>query len=163
MLFAGNFAPVGWAFCNGQLLPINQNQALFAILGVTYGGDGRTTFGLPDLRGRAPIHFGQGTDLQNYTLGQSGGVETVTLLTTQMPTHTHSFGQNCSTDPGGESSPVNNFLGPVDPGIYSTTTNAQMAAGNSSTAGGSQPHENRAPFLAMNYCIAITGIFPTRD
>jgi microcystin-dependent protein len=160
MLFAGNFAPVGWAFCNGQLLPINQYQALFSLLGVTYGGDGITTFGVPDLRGRAPIHFGQGTNVQNYPLGAKGGVEEVALLTTQMPAHTHGFGQNCSNAPGGESSPANNYLGPVDPGIYSTTQNAQMGAGTSSIAGGSQPHENRAPFLALNYVIAVEGIYP---
>lgn len=163
MLFAGNFAPVGWALCNGQLLPISQNAALYTLLGTTYGGDGQTTFGLPDLRGRAPIHVGQGPNLQSYVWGQKGGLEEVTLNSSEMPAHIHGFGQNCSTNPGGESSPANNFLGPVDPGNYSSSQNAQMGAGTSSIAGGSQAHENRAPYLAMNYCIALTGIYPTRD
>jgi microcystin-dependent protein len=163
MLFAGNFAPVGWALCNGQLLPVNQNQALFAVIGNRFGGDGVTQFALPDLRGRAPIHFGQGPNLQNYNFAQSGGVETVTLDATQMPAHNHSFGQACSNDSGGEENPANNYLGSVSPGIYSKTSNAQLGGGNSSTAGGSLPHENRAPFLAMSYCIATMGIFPTRE
>lgn len=163
MLFAGNFAPVGWALCNGQLLPISQNAALFSLLGTTYGGDGQSTFGLPDLRGRAPIHVGQGPNLQNYIWGQKGGVEEVTLLSSEMPAHIHSFGQACSTDAGGQESPVNTYLGPQSPGVYSSSSNAQMGGGTSSVAGGSQPHENRAPYLAMNYCIALTGIFPTRS
>jgi microcystin-dependent protein len=163
MLFAGNFAPVGWALCNGQLLPISQNSALFSILGTTYGGDGRTTFGLPDLRGRAPIHFGQGPNLQNYDLGETGGVEAVNLTSNEMPAHIHGFGQACSTDPGGAETPANNFLGSQSPGVYASSSNAQMGAGSSSAAGGNQPHENRAPFLAMNYCIALTGIFPSRS
>lgn len=162
MLFAGNFAPVGWALCNGQLLPISQNVALFSILGNTYGGDGKTTFALPDLRGRAPIHAGQGPDLEDYAWGQKGGVEEVTLTSSEMPSHTHAFGQTCSSDPGSEESPANNYLAPISPGVYSATANAQMGGGASSVAGSSQPHENRAPYLAMNYCIAITGLFPSR-
>lgn len=163
MLFAGNFAPAGWALCNGQLMPINQNQALYSIIGTTYGGDGQTTFGLPDLRGRAPIHYGQGPGLQPYVMGEIGGAEAVTLLTSEMPAHTHSFGQNCNSSSAGEGNPVNHFLGTTDPGIYATTSDAQMAGGNSSVAGGSMPHENRAPYLAMNYVIALQGIFPSRS
>jgi microcystin-dependent protein len=164
MLFAGNFAPVGWAFCNGQLMPINQNQALFAIIGTIYGGDGVTNFALPDLRGRAPIHFGQGQGLQNYDLGEKGGTETVTLNSSEMPAHTHAFGLGCDTNPGGTvSSPANAYLCAQDPGIYSSTSNAQMSTGVCQPAGGNQPHENRAPFLAMNYVIATQGIFPSRQ
>ncbi len=163
MLFAGNYAPAGWALCNGQLLPIQQNAALFSLIGTTYGGDGQSTFGLPDLRGRAPIHVGQGPGLQNYVWGQKGGVEAVTLTSPEMPAHIHGFGQACSSDPGGEESPANNYLGSQSPGIYSATSNAQMGAGTSSTAGGNQAHENRAPYLAINYCIALTGLFPSRD
>ena len=98
MLFAGNFAPVGWALCNGQLLPINQNQALFAVIGTMYGGDGVSNFALPDLRGRAPICFGQGPTLQDYNVGDKGGVESVALNATQMPAHTHAFGLGCDTN-----------------------------------------------------------------
>jgi microcystin-dependent protein len=163
MLFAGNYAPAGWALCNGQLLPIQQNAALFSLIGVTYGGDGQTTFGLPDLRGRAPIHVGQGPGLQNYVWGQKGGVEEVTLSSPEMPAHIHGFGQACSTGAGGEESPANNYLGVQSPGIYASSQNAQMGAGTSSAAGGNQAHENRAPYLAMNYCIALTGIYPSRD
>ena len=162
MLFAGNFAPAGWAFCNGQLLPISQNSALFSLLGTTYGGDGVTTFALPDLRGRAPIHFGQAPGLQTYNMGAKGGVETVTLAASEMPAHAHAFGQTCSSDPGGEESPVNHYLGIQSPGVYASTSNAQMGAGTSSTSGGSQAHENLAPYLVMNYVIALQGIYPSR-
>src|SRR4051794_35308780 len=111
MLFAGNFAPVGWALCNGQLLPINQNQALFAVIGTMYGGDGVSNFALPDLRGRAPICFGQGPNLQNYNPGDKGGDETVTLSATQMPAHSHAVSFGCDTNQGGGvSSPQNAYL-----------------------------------------------------
>ncbi len=164
MLFAGNFAPVGWALCNGQLLPINQNQALFAVIGTMYGGDGVSNFALPDLRGRAPICFGQGPTLQDYNVGDKGGVESVALNATQMPAHTHAFGLGCDTNGGGTvSSPANAYLCAQDPGIYSSTSNAQMSTGTCQPAGGSQAHENRAPYLALTYVIATQGMFPSRQ
>jgi microcystin-dependent protein len=163
MLFAGNFAPVGWALCNGQLLPISQNQALFAVIGTMYGGDGVSNFALPDLRGRAPICFGQGPALQNYEVGEKGGAETVALTAAQMPAHSHTVSFGCDTNPGGSvSSPQNAYLCAQDPGIYSSTTNAPMGPGACQPAGGSQGHENRAPYLAMNYVIALQGVFPSR-
>ncbi len=163
MLFAGNFAPAGWAFCNGQLLPVSQNSALFAILGTSFGRNGVSTSGLPDLRARAPIHFGQGPGLQSYSVGAKGGVETVTLTTPEMPAHVHIFGLACNSAPGLEENPVNNFLGKQSPGVYTASSNAQMGGGTSSMAGGNQGHENRAPYLALNYVIALQGIFPTRS
>jgi microcystin-dependent protein len=165
MLFAGNFAPVGWAFCNGQLLPISQNTALYSLLGTTYGGDGKTTFALPDLRGRAPIHFGKGSNLADYQLGESGGEENVTLIASEMPAHIHAFGENCNSETAAaQASPVNGYLCATDGTLtYASNANAQMGAGTSSAAGGSQPHENRAPFLAMNYVIALQGIYPSRQ
>jgi microcystin-dependent protein len=165
-LFAFNYAPKGWAQCNGQLLPIAQNQALFAILGTTYGGDGRTTFQLPDLRGRRAINWGQGPGLSNYVLGQIGGQETVTLNTTQMPMHMHfAFGTAAA---GNQDSPQNNTWAKDNNGTmnnYAPFNGANVALMSNNalgTAGGNQPHENRPPYLAANYCIALTGIFPSR-
>lgn len=161
-LFAGNFAPRGWAFCQGQLLPINQNAALFSLLGVTYGGNGTTNFALPDLRGRAPIGMGQGPGLGNYVQGQVGGVESVTLLSTQMPQHTHSLVATSAlptvADPTGAMLPTGYSR------VYGTSaTNVAMAPQSIGITGGSQPHENRPPYLAMNYIIALEGIYPSRN
>lgn len=162
ILFAGNFAPSGWALCNGQLLPIAQNTALFSILGTTYGGDGRTTFALPDLRGRVPVHPGQGAGLSNYTIGQAAGTEMVTLTQNQMPIHGHTFVPGCTTDPPSTNSPENAVPAVQDAQVFGGEANAGMRPANSNTAGGSQPHENLQPYLCVNFIIALQGIFPSR-
>jgi microcystin-dependent protein len=163
MMFAGNFAPQGWAFCDGQLLSIAQNTALFSILGTTYGGNGQTTFGLPDLRGRVPIHPGQGPGLSNYSLGQQAGAETVTLSINEIPGHAHAFSPGCSTDTPNSNSPASCVPAPPD-GIqaFSTEANASMRPGNSSSVGGSQPHSNLQPYNCVSFIIALQGIFPSR-
>ena len=165
-MFAGNFAPRGWAFCDGQLLAINSNQALFSLLGTTYGGDGRTTFALPDLRGRAPIHAGHGPGLSNYQLGQRSGQETVTLTQNEMPNHTHAVQVNATAPVGrgqGSDSPAGNFW--AEGGSYANTSNTTMSANAVVVlpAGASQAHENRQPYNTINYIIALEGIFPSRN
>jgi microcystin-dependent protein len=157
ILVGFNFAPRGWAFCQGQLLSIAQNTALFSLLGTTYGGNGQTTFALPDLRGRVPIGFGQGPGLQNYVLGQTGGQETHTLISNEMPSHNHGLGAN--SNDAVDSNPVNNF--PAAQGAYANTANGQMSP--TQLTGGSQPHNNLQPYLVLNYCIALVGIFPSRN
>jgi microcystin-dependent protein len=165
-MFAGNFAPRNWAFCQGQLLSISQNTALFSLLGTTFGGDGRTTFGLPDLRGRVAVGQGQGPGLQSYDLGEPGGTETVTLNTNEVPTHNHVLqGANVS---GTTSDPTNNLPARPAPsgGYYKTppvTTPAVMNAASMTLAGGGQAHNNIQPFLGMNFIIAVEGIFPSRN
>jgi microcystin-dependent protein len=165
MLVPYNFAPRGWAFCNGQLLSIAQNTALFSLLGTTYGGNGQTTFALPDLRGRAPISSGQGPGLQNYDLGQVGGSETQTLTASQMPLHNHLV--NALTDAVTASSPASNFLGTAPRGanLYApqSASTTQMSPQMIGPAGGSQPFDIRDPYLTLNYCIALEGIFPSRS
>jgi len=165
ILFAGNYAPQGWAFCNGQLLPIASYTALFSILGTTYGGNGVNNFALPDLRGRAPIHFGQGLGLSPYALGETGGVETVTLNAIQMPAHTHSVAPAASSQKGNQGNPVGNVPAVLsaqgrNEEMYANAPNGSMAPVNTSSAGNGQPHENRQPYLAMNYIIALNGVFP---
>jgi microcystin-dependent protein len=169
MIFGGNFAPQGWAFCNGQLLSISQNTALFSLLGTTYGGNGTTTFALPDLRGRAAVGFGQGPGLSNYDLGESTGSETVTLTAGQMPAHSHLVAANDA--PANVQSPSGADLAQsVDSGrqpvnTYSTppmTTPVTLDPATVQPSGGSQPHANIQPVLAMNYIIALQGIFPSR-
>jgi microcystin-dependent protein len=159
------FAPKGWALCNGQILPIQQNQALFALLGTTYGGNGQTTFALPDLQSRVPIHAGQGPGLSPYVEGQQGGSENVTLLSTQMPQHNHLVSAVASG--GNQASPSAGL-----PAIESTGTsldysnvaaNANMNPAMIGFAGGSQPHSNIQPYLAVYFIIALTGIFPSRN
>ena len=173
-IFAGNFAPRDWALCNGQLLPISQNTALFSLLGTTYGGDGRTTFGLPNLSGRVPIHAGKGEGLSNYGLGESGGVEGVTLEAATIPSHTHAGSLAVSSAEGTMFTPsTTTFLakGVVkdgrsklgDASIYSETSNETMNGVNIANTGGGQSHENRQPYLAVNYIIALNGIFPSRN
>lgn len=154
-VFSFNFAPRGWAQCNGQLLPINQNQALFSLLGTTYGGDGRTNFALPDLRGRVPIHVGDG-----HTLGEKSGAATVTLTSPQMPQHTHPLQ---ATNAQASSPNVNNnVLAKANTNIYGAAANlGAMRNGTVSNTGGGQPHENRQPYLVLNVCIALQGIFPS--
>jgi microcystin-dependent protein len=163
MLFAGNFAPRGWAFCEGQLLSIAQNTALFSILGTTYGGNGQTTFALPDLRGRVPVHPGQGPGLSNYTLGQQSGTENVTLTVNQIPIHGHTFSPGCSSDPPSAQDPTNAVPAALDTQAYGTEANASMRPANSSTVGGSQPHDNLQPLLCVSFIIALEGIFPSRS
>ena len=161
-LFAGNFAPRGWAFCDGQLLPIAQNAALFSILGTTYGGDGRTTFALPDLRGRVPLHPGSGIGLESYALGEKGGEEHVTLDVDQMPGHNHDL--TASTDKATDKNPEGNLLGKPKKKIYSPSgTNVTMDTNAISEVGGDQPHENRQPYLGIHFIIALQGIFPSRN
>lgn len=159
-LFAFNFAPKGWALCAGQFMAINQNQALFAILGTTYGGNGQTTFALPDLRGRTPVHFDS-----NHSQGLHAGEEAVTLTAAQMPLHTHSV--NASASPATTDDPTNNFpasTAGTDVNAYSTTTSgALMTPSMIAPGGGSQPHENMPPFLVLNWSIALQGIFPSRS
>ena len=157
-IFSFNFPPKGWAFCNGQFLPINQNQALFALLGTTYGGNGQTNFALPDLRGRAPIHDGNG-----HILGERAGAASHTLTTSQMPTHTHVV--NAGSADGALATPVNNFWGSNSERPYSADASnlVGMSPTGTSNVGGSQPHENRMPGLALNFCIALQGIFPSQN
>jgi microcystin-dependent protein len=161
--FGFTFAPRGWAFCNGQILPIAQNTALFALLGTTYGGNGQTTFALPNLQGRVPIHQGQGPGLSIYNLGQTGGAETVTLVSAELPTHTHSVKASSSAAASGIA--TNNFLAVARSNIYAPIggTAQQMSVTAIAATGGNQPHENRQPCLAVNYCIALQGIFPSRN
>lgn len=160
--FAGNFAPKGWQFCQGQLLPISQNQALFSILGTTYGGNGTTTFALPDLRGRVCIQPGQGPGLSNYGLGESSGAESVTLLVNNMPAHNHSY--NAASTGEGERAATGGALGAPAANIF-TTKNPIDTAMNAQVigmTGGSQPVSIMQPFLAINWLIATEGIYPSR-
>ena len=161
-MFAGTFAPRGWAFCEGQLLSIAQYTALFSLLGTTYGGDGRTTFALPDLRGRVPMHPGQGPGLSLRRLGEKGGVEQHTLTTQELPPHTHALyadsSVGTSSGPGGLA-PARNAAGIPQYGPGSNVTLDASAVG---TTGGGQPHSIMQPYLAVNYIIALEGIFPSR-
>ena len=165
-IFPFNFAPTGWAFCNGQLLPISQNTALFSLLGTFYGGDGKSTFALPDLQGSVAVHSGQGPGLSDRFLGEQSGSETVTLLGSEMPVHTHSLRANPQL--GDSPSPAANRtiarLGSIN--VYQTTSNASltnMAVEGLPVAGGDLPHNNLMPYLTLNYCIALQGIFPPRS
>ncbi len=163
-LFAGNFAPRGWAFCDGQLLSTATNTALFSLLGTTYGGDGRTTFGLPDLRGRAPVHSGQGPGLGPRPLGQLFGAETEPLQPMHLPAHAHTL--HGSTNQATETDPTDNLLGsPQGSDIYAAAggTEVGMNAGSIGNTGGGQRHQNMQPSIAINYIIALTGVFPSRN
>ncbi|HEY6804030.1 MAG TPA: tail fiber protein [Pyrinomonadaceae bacterium] len=158
-IISWNFAPQGWAFCNGQLLPINQNQALFSILGTTYGGDGRVNFALPDLRGRTPIYTGQG-----FTLGQRGGETAHTLILSEMPAHTHFGSCNGTANSANQGGPGGNYWADGGKSIYSNASpNTTMLAGAVAPIGGSQAHENMSPYLVLNFIIALVGIFPSRN
>jgi microcystin-dependent protein len=161
--FGFNFAPRGWAFCEGQLMPISQNTALFSLLGTIYGGDGRTTFALPDLRGRVIIGPGRGPGLSDYRLGTRGGAETVTLTTAEMPSHNHGFALgDAGASPAGTNALIGKTTG-ADTIFNGTSGNAQLAGSAISNTGGGQAHENRMPYLAMHNCIALVGIFPSRS
>ena len=159
-IFAGNFAPRGWAFCDGQLLPVSQNTALFSLIGTTYGGDGRSTTALPNLQGRAPMHPGRGPGLTSRRLGQRGGVEMVTLTEAQMPSHTHTL---IGSERGGrEVSPQNNYFGTGEAYFRAPSNLGAAADGAMPNTGGSQAHNNLQPFLAMNFIIALVGLYPSR-
>jgi microcystin-dependent protein len=168
-MFAGNFPPVGWMFCDGQSLPISENDTLFNLIGTTYGGDGQETFNLPDLQGRLPIHMGTGPGLQNYVIGEKSGVESVTLTTQQIPSHTHTPLPTAAQGNAGTATAgaVLASMGPA--GIsqvpcYTPFVNTNQITLNASTiapAGGSQPHENLQPYLCVNFIISLFGIFPS--
>jgi microcystin-dependent protein len=166
IIIAGfNFAPRGYATCDGQVLSIAQNSALFALLGVTYGGNGTQTFGLPDLRGRVPIHQGQGPGLTPRAMGELSGSENVTLLAANMPQHTHTL--QASSSVGNQASPSNNALAASSArgtnNYSSSTPNTALAAASVGAAGGNQPFSVMQPYLVVNYCIALQGIFPSRN
>jgi microcystin-dependent protein len=159
-LFAGNFAPKGWALCNGQLLPIAQNTALFSILGITYGGDGRTTFALPNFQDRVPVHQGQGNNLSPYVPGQTGGVAQVNLQISQLPAHVHHTGASgVEAVTNSPSAGVALALSSAD--AYGAATDLTPMA--TQTVGGNQPHSNVQPFLGLTFVIALNGIFPPRN
>lgn len=161
-MFAGNFAIRGWSLCDGQSLPISQNDALFALIGTTYGGDGQTTFNLPDLRGRLPVHQGTLAGGGTYFLGQMSGTESVTLTSAQMPAHTHGVSANSGTGTSG--SPTGNVVAatPLNP-YLSGSPNVTLAANSIGSAGGNGSHENRMPALCVNFLISLEGIFPSRN
>lgn len=167
-IFAGNFAPRGWAFCNGQLLPIAQNTALFSLIGTTYGGDGRTTTALPNLKGRAPMHPGRGPGLTSRRLGQRGGTEMISLSEAQMPSHTHTAnGVDASQFGGGATTgdPENASPGGVAAGsAYRSDASSAVTMADASlqNTGGSQPHNNLQPFITLNFIIALVGLYPSR-
>jgi microcystin-dependent protein len=164
-IFGGNFAPTGWALCNGQLLAISQNTALFSLLGTNYGGNGQTTFALPNLQGSAPIHVGQGAGLSDYVLGQTGGEPAVTLIQTEMPSHAHSA--SATATPGDNPDPSGRVWGVA--AIARGTSMYSAGPGDTSmspfalaTSGGNQPHNNMPPYLALTFIIALQGIYPAR-
>lgn len=152
-----NFPPKGWAFCNGQLLPINQNQALFALLGTTYGGNGQTNFALPNIRGRVPIHVGSG-----HTLGEAAGSTSVTVNIQQLPTHVHAL-QASTNSSGTSADATNKFLAPVNTGYGPAASLTTLSPQSVSSVGGSQPHNNMMPYLVLNFIIALQGIFPSQN
>ena len=157
-MFAGNFAPSGWAFCQGQLLPISENEVLFNLIGTTYGGDGQNTFALPDLQSRVPVHVGPG-----FALAQSGGVESVTLTTSQIPAHSHV--PQCNSNPATAAGPGGNVWAVANPSvtIYSNVApSLAMDPAAVGASGGSQPHDNMIPFLVINFIISLFGIFPSQ-
>jgi microcystin-dependent protein len=171
IIFGGNFAPAGWALCNGQTLPISENDALFTLIGTTYGGDGQETFNLPDLQGRVPIHMGQGPGIsQNYQIGEKAGVEAVTLTTQQIPTHNHSV--QVLEAPANAAKPGGNILATEAIGLAQANcftygafggTQSTLAPNSIGLSGGSQPHENRQQYLTLNFVISLFGVFPSQN
>jgi len=155
-IFSFNFPPKGWAFCNGQIMQINQNQALFALLGTTYGGNGVQTFALPNLQGMVPMHTGG-----NFVLGQTGGETNHTLLAAEMPQHTHAAIAGAGS--ANQGTPTNNYFANGNQPAYAATANTQISSGSVGYIGGSQAHNNMSPFLTLNFCIALVGIFPSRN
>ncbi len=159
-IFPFNFAPKGWAFCDGQLLPLSQNTALFSLLGTTYGGNGKSNFALPDLQGNVPVHAGQGPGLSLYDLGQQGGSETVTLLTSEMPAHAHqAMALGAFAD---QPAPANNTWGRTSANPYISPSTGQMSPFALAVTGSSFPHNNMQLYLTLNFCIALQGVFPPR-
>ena len=161
-MFAGNFAPNGWMFCEGQTLAISENDALFTLIGTTYGGDGQETFQLPNLASRVPIHMGTGPDGTSYQIGESGGVESVTLSIQQIPIHTHPF--LASTDVSNSNAPANQVIAQsTQRAVYfEANTTTALAPTSITPVGGSQPHENCQPFLCINFIISLFGVFPSQ-
>lgn len=159
-IFPFNFAPKGWAWCDGQLLPLSQNTALFSLLGTTYGGDGKSNFALPDLQGRAPMHPGQGPGLSLHDLGETGGSETVTLLESEIPGHSHTVRAN--VDPGTTSLPTGALLAQFPGAYYGAQNMMPMSPQALVPAGGDLPHNNLQPYLTFYFCIALQGVFPPR-
>lgn len=161
-MFGGSFEPVGWAFCNGQLLAISENETLFNLIGTTYGGDGQNTFALPNLQGRIPLHMGQGPGLSSHSIGEQGGTETVTLTVNQAPAHTHlpaaNSGNGTSTDPSGN-------VWAAQPALLqyaiAGSANTNLPANTVSQAGGNQPHDNMVPYLAISFIISLYGVYPS--
>lgn len=165
-IFPFNFAPTGWAFCNGQIMPISQNTALFSLLGTTYGGDGKSNFALPNLQGSAPMQLGEGNGLSLRDLGEIGGEETVTLLQSEMPAHSHSA--NAFNGAGTSHNPTNNVWASAkvlrqSQNLYGPTAGTTMKPLALSISGGGLPHNNLMPYLVLNFCIALQGIFPARS
>jgi microcystin-dependent protein len=170
-MFPFNFAPTGWAFCDGQLLPLSQNTALFSLLGTTYGGDGKSNFALPDLQGRSAKHPGQGPGLSQHCLGETGGEETVTLLESEIPFHTHQFGgANSGTTVDADSQTPEGSIWSASPAarggaqlnLYADTANGAVNPNCMPPVGGDQPHNNLSPYLTLSFCIALQGVFPPR-
>jgi microcystin-dependent protein len=171
MIFGGNFAPLGWAFCNGALLPIAENETLYTLIGTTYGGDGQNTFALPDLQGRVPLHMGQGPNITQKVMGESGGVEGVILQSQHLPSHNHSFTAanvgNANTpgpttilaNEGGADASKVSIYAPFD---YTPVNMTTLAPGSVAAASGGQPHDNMQPFLVLNFVISLFGIFPSQ-
>jgi microcystin-dependent protein len=161
-MFGGSFAPAGWVFCNGQLMPISQNDALFTLIGTTYGGDGQSTFGIPDLQGRVPIHQGtvSGT---TFTIGEKAGTESVTLTTQQIPIHNHAF--LASTQSGTAPQPQGAYISRIPSGFLYTGFSPGVQMNNTSVqpVGGSQPHDNMLPFLVVSFILSLFGVFPTQN
>jgi microcystin-dependent protein len=161
-MFGGNFAPVQWAMCNGQILSISQNTALFSLIGTYYGGNGTSNFALPNLQSRAPMHQGQGVGLSQRVLGEADGTETVTLISTELPGHTH--GVMAVSSAGTQTTPVNNSWASSTTRPYSNQApNAAMAPGTLGSTGGNQPHDNRQPYLAVTFIICLFGVYPSRN
>ena len=162
-MFGFNFAPTGWAQCNGQLLPVSQNTALYSLLGTVYGGNGMTNFALPDLQGATPLHPGQGPGLSHHELGQGGGSDTVTLLESQIPVHTHQVSASDGSGGMRSAAPAGGVWGESEEDPWSTDApGTSMSPIGTSIAGGGQPHSNTMPSLVLNFCIALQGIFPSR-
>lgn len=161
-IFPFNFAPKGWAFCDGQILPLSQNTALFSLLGTTYGGDGKSNFALPDMQGNVPMHPGQGPGLSLHDLGETGGSQTVTLLESEIPSHTHAMRVD-NISPADSQFPENGVPGVTAQAIYKDNPAMNSSSGVALTpAGGDQPHNNLMPYLTLNFCIALQGVYPPR-
>ena len=163
-IFPFNFPPKGWAFCDGQILPLSQNTALFSLLGTTYGGDGKSNFALPNMQGNAPMHPGQGPGLSLHDLGETGGSDTVSLLESEIPSHNHVIETSPAQATGHTPAPTGGLSRAIGIDAYSTTTTGlvQMADQTVAPAGGAQPHNNLMPYLTLNFCIALQGVYPPR-